>query len=173
VVVKWVCTQVATGQGQGTATVITLICAGQQSRCRMTVSRHRAASDQGPGSGPPSRTSGIPGHSAGPGRKEPAMSRTYQGTRNRTGFSVRMERPRCEYAAVGVAVPASGDQSAGRISWTPSVAVDACPSTTAPADGDDVRARFLASMCDSSRRGDILPSAGSRPVTPPLGQQLR
>ena len=34
------------GRGQGLATVITLIFAGQQSRCRMTVSRHRrAASD--------------------------------------------------------------------------------------------------------------------------------
>jgi hypothetical protein len=34
------------GRGQGLSTVITLIFAGQQSRCRMTVSRHRrAASD--------------------------------------------------------------------------------------------------------------------------------
>jgi hypothetical protein len=32
----------ARGRGQDVATVITLICAGQQSRCRMTVSRHRA-----------------------------------------------------------------------------------------------------------------------------------
>ena len=29
------------GRGQDVTTVITLICAGQQSRCRMTVSRHR------------------------------------------------------------------------------------------------------------------------------------
>src|SRR5882762_642736 len=29
------------GRGQDVATVITLICAGQLSRCRMTVSRHR------------------------------------------------------------------------------------------------------------------------------------
>ena len=31
--------------GQGSATVINLIFAGQPSRCRMTLSRHRAASD--------------------------------------------------------------------------------------------------------------------------------
>lgn len=33
------------GREQGMATVITLICAGRRSRSRMTVSRHRAASD--------------------------------------------------------------------------------------------------------------------------------
>lgn len=34
-------TSASLGQGQDVATVITLICADQLSRCRMTVSRHR------------------------------------------------------------------------------------------------------------------------------------
>ena len=37
--IVWVCDCAGRGGGQAMTTVITLICAGQQSRCRMTVSR--------------------------------------------------------------------------------------------------------------------------------------
>jgi hypothetical protein len=40
-IVKGWCGGAGRGRGQDVATMITLIFAGQQSRCRMTVSRHR------------------------------------------------------------------------------------------------------------------------------------
>jgi len=82
------------------------------------------------------------------------MPRTHEGTTNRIGRNVFAWSA---FAATTLLLASLVQTMVTRALVEPaqssSIAVDVSPATRALADGDDVRARFLASIaCDPSRR---------------------